>query len=134
MVGGRAYEWPGRDDVGTDESAALSLKASRSSIVLLRNDKDLLPLPKGKRIAVIGPHADATQAMLSNYHGDNELVNDHSPLAAAQKRWPSATITHAVGVNDTTSDDKSGFPAAVAAAKAADVAVVFVGLTPCNGW
>ena len=67
MVGGRAYEWPGRDDVGTDESAALSLTASRSSIVLLRNDKDLLPLPKGKRIAVIGPHADATKVMTQPY-------------------------------------------------------------------
>ena len=46
----------------------------------------LLPLSKTK-LAFVGPHADATQAMLSNYHGDNELVNDHSPLAAAQKRW-----------------------------------------------
>ena len=66
-MGGRAYEWPGRDDVGTDESAALSLTASRSSLVLLRNDKDLLPLPKGKRIAVIGPHADATKVMTQPY-------------------------------------------------------------------
>ena len=123
--------------VDNDAARALAREAGQQSIVLLENKavggSKLLPLSKTK-LAFVGPHADATQAMLSNYHSDNELVNDHSPLAAAQKRWPSATITHAVGVNDTTSDDKSGFPAAVAAAKAADVAVVFVGLTPCNGW
>ena len=79
-------------------------------------------------------HADATQAMLSNYHGDNTLVNAHSPLAAANARWPSATITHVAGVNDTGTVATGGIPAAIAAAKAADLAVVFVGLTPCNGW
>ena len=72
--------------------------------------------------------------MLSNYHGDNDLVNEHSPLAAAKLRWPSATITHVAGVNDTATINTSGIPAAVAAAKDADIAIVFVGLTPCNGW
>jgi len=40
---------------------ALALKAARESMVLLSNKGDLLPLDKSKlkRIAVIGPHADA---------------------------------------------------------------------------
>lgn len=128
---------------------ALALEAAQQSIVLLENrpvtprgvgsvsGKPLLPLKVGStvsKLAFIGPHADATQAMLSNYHGDNDLVNQHSPLAAAKQRWPSATITHVPGVNDTATVDTSGIPAAAAAAKAADVAIVFVGLTPCNGW
>jgi beta-D-xylosidase 4 len=94
----------------------------------------LLPIKGVSKLAFIGPHADATQAMLSNYHGDNTLVNSHSPLMAAKQRWPTAQIVHAEGVNDTTRNDTSGFAAAVAAAKAAELAVVFVGLTPCNGW
>eukprot|EP01043_Picozoa_sp_COSAG02_P027496 COSAG02_NODE_1626_length_11587_cov_49.302577_7_plen_337_part_00 len=132
---------------------ALAMQAAQQSIVLLENrpvalrtsdsssevgaGKLMLPVKVGagvNKLAFIGPHADATQAMLSNYHGDNDLVNEHSPLAAAKVRWPSATITHVAGVNDTATINTSGIPAAVAAAKAADVAIVFIGLTPCNGW
>jgi beta-glucosidase len=88
---------------------ALAMEAAQQSIVLLENrpaalrtsgpgsgaGKPLLPLSVGaniNKLAFIGPHADATQAMLSNYHGDNDLVNLHSPLAAAKARWPSATV------------------------------------------
>lgn len=46
----------------------------------------------------------------------------------------SATITHVAGVPDTATVDLTGIPAAAAAAKAAEIAIVFVGLTPCNGW
>ena len=59
-----AYAWPGRDDVGTDASAALSLRASRESLVLLRNDNSLLPLRKGTKVAVVGPHAQAQKVLL----------------------------------------------------------------------
>ncbi|WP_155944681.1 glycoside hydrolase family 3 protein [Pseudoxanthomonas sp. Root630] len=48
---------------------ALALKAARSSLVLLKND-GLLPLSRDlKRIAVIGPTADDTMALLGNYFG-----------------------------------------------------------------
>ena len=38
----------------------------------------------GKKVAVVGPNADATLTLLSNYHGSNTLVNNHSVLAAMQ--------------------------------------------------
>ena len=144
--------------VDNDAARALAREAGQQSIVLLENrpvdqpssggSKKVLPLRLGDgsgdgadtsfasltKLAFIGPHANATQAMLSNYHGDNVLVNEHSPLMAARMRWPGMQIVHAEGVNDTTRNDQSGFAEAVAAARAADVAVVFVGLTPCNGW
>ena len=48
---------------------ALALKAARSSLVLLKND-GILPLSRElKRIAVIGPTADDTMALLGNYYG-----------------------------------------------------------------
>ncbi len=40
--------------------------ATQSSMVLLQNNGSLLPLTPGKRIAVIGPHGNATTAMVSN--------------------------------------------------------------------
>jgi beta-glucosidase len=48
----------------------LSLRAAQESIVLLKNEKNLLPLKKNlKRIAVIGPTADSYLMLLGNYTG-----------------------------------------------------------------
>ena len=48
---------------------ALALQAARESLVLLKND-GVLPLPRTlKRIAVVGPTADDTMALLGNYFG-----------------------------------------------------------------
>lgn len=48
---------------------ALALKAARASLVLLKND-GILPFSRDlKRIAVIGPTADDTMALLGNYYG-----------------------------------------------------------------
>ncbi|WP_081283989.1 glycoside hydrolase family 3 protein [Stenotrophomonas maltophilia] len=48
---------------------ALALKAAQSSLVLLKND-GVLPLSRDlKRIAVVGPTADDTMALLGNYFG-----------------------------------------------------------------
>ena len=49
---------------------ALSLKAARESIVLLKNENNTLPLKKDiKTIAVIGPNADDKEVLLGNYNG-----------------------------------------------------------------
>jgi beta-glucosidase len=52
------------------EHRALALRAARESIVLLKNDDDLLPLSKDiQSIAVIGPNADDVSVLLGNYNG-----------------------------------------------------------------
>ena len=52
------------------EHRQLALEAARESIVLLKNQNDLLPLKKTlKRIAVIGPTADDLPVLLGNYSG-----------------------------------------------------------------
>jgi beta-glucosidase-like glycosyl hydrolase len=68
-----AYDWPNADSIGTDASLALTLQSAQESLVLLRNDRYsqhtentnsmLLPLPAGKTIAVLGPHATAQKVM-----------------------------------------------------------------------
>src|SRR6476619_3975799 len=48
----------------------LALQAARESLVLLKNDKQTLPLKKDvKTLAVIGPNADAIEVLLGNYNG-----------------------------------------------------------------
>ncbi|MCA9979890.1 MAG: glycoside hydrolase family 3 C-terminal domain-containing protein [Anaerolineales bacterium] len=56
--------------IDAPEHRALALQAARESIVLLKNEGNLLPLPKEiGAVAVIGPNADERQVLLGNYHG-----------------------------------------------------------------
>lgn len=58
---------------GTPENRLIALEAARKSIVLLKNDQQILPLsPHIKSIAVIGP--DATEARLGGYSGPGNQV------------------------------------------------------------
>ena len=129
----------GPEQLATRENEALALTAAVQSIVLLQNDavatprlhggdsRPLLPLAPGAKVALIGPHANATTDMLSNYHGDNNLVFAHSPLLAMARR--GTVLGHAAG-SALWDPDKSGFGEATALAARADVAVLFLGLHP----
>lgn len=68
------YVDPGKakDIINCETHRDLALQAAHESVVLLKNDKSLLPLNKEKlkKVAVIGPNANVTQ--LGNYAGTNE--------------------------------------------------------------
>lgn len=127
------YAAYGVEKLATADSAALALAGATQSIVLLKNEgagagsPPLLPLAAGAKVALIGPHLNATTDMLSNYRGDNNLVYQHSPLLAMAQR--GNVIGHAQG-SALSDPDESGFAEAVALAQKADVAVVFLGLHP----
>ncbi len=54
----------------SDYNNTLSRQAAQKSIVLLKNDKNILPLGKNiKTIAVIGPNADNFESLIGNYNG-----------------------------------------------------------------
>ncbi|HEY4064046.1 MAG TPA: glycoside hydrolase family 3 C-terminal domain-containing protein [Puia sp.] len=56
--------------VDSKEHKQLALEAARKSIVLLKNEHNLLPLKKNiGTLAVIGPNADQWQMLLGNYNG-----------------------------------------------------------------
>jgi beta-glucosidase len=76
---------------------ALALEAARKSLVLLKNEGGLLPLPRGiRRLAVIGP--SAATARLGDYSG----IGDGHPatiLGSLRALLPEADIRHAAGVD-----------------------------------
>jgi beta-glucosidase len=118
----------------TPEDRALALKAARRSIVLLRNEEELLPLdPNVRSVAVIGPNANRSTALFGDYHFTNQLGLEepsvHTPtvLEALRAHFPQETnLRFAPGcsVEETSRD---GFERAVDAARASDVAVVVLG-------
>jgi beta-glucosidase len=111
--------------IHTEESVQLARKLEAESIVLLENKNNTLPLPKTAKVAVIGPMANITN--LGDYVVFRSQYNptNVTPLQGIQ-RATNATVTYAQGC-ERWSNDQSGIPAAVAAAEAADVAVVVVG-------
>jgi beta-glucosidase len=58
----------------TPADRALAREAAQKSVVLLKNDGELLPLsPSCKRIAVIGPNADSVRALYGDYNFPNHV-------------------------------------------------------------
>ena len=129
----------------TAEHLAAARDVARKSIVLLKNGaKDqpaLLPLNKNaKVIAVIGPLAADKDTPLGSWRGKGETDSATSLLEGVQAAVGSdVEVRHAKGadlavgarnfLNELTlnTDDRSGFPAAVEAAKGADVVIFAFG-------
>ncbi|HEX8336688.1 MAG TPA: glycoside hydrolase family 3 C-terminal domain-containing protein [Pyrinomonadaceae bacterium] len=79
----------------------MAARAARESIVLLKNDRDALPLRKDlKSIAVIGPNADSLEVLLGNYHGiPSRWV---TPLEGIRRKVsPQTRVTYALGTTLT---------------------------------
>jgi beta-glucosidase len=108
-----------------EEHVQLARTLEANSIVLLENKNNTLPLSKSANIAVIGPMANITN--LGDYVVYRSQYNptNVTPLQGIQSA-SSGKVTFAQGC-ERWSNDQSGFPDAVAAAEAADVAVVVVG-------
>jgi beta-glucosidase len=84
------------------EHAALALETARKSIVLLKNDGNVLPLSKKlKSIAVIGPNADEVEVLLGNYNG--QPSHPVTPLAGIRSKVSKGTrVLYARGADLAT--------------------------------
>ena len=110
------------------EHQDLALRAAREGIVLLKNDNNLLPLKRNlKSIAVIGPNSNNASNLFGDYAPHVVLQSVETILDGIKaKISPSTRVSYVKGCGVNTQDE-SGFPEAVAAAKHADVAIVVVG-------
>lgn len=52
-----------------------------------REGQPLLPLHRSMRVALVGPQANFSLEMLSNYEGENKLVLTQSPLLAFRREF-----------------------------------------------
>lgn len=121
---------------GTDEATALTTRAARASMTLLKNERDLLPLAgeQTDTVAVIGPKADDAQELMGDYaypaHYPEEDVEFEAttPLDAIRSRGDELgfEVLHERGCT-TTGPDTDGFDPAVDAVTNADVALAIVG-------
>lgn len=119
----------------TPEQRQLAREIARESIVLLKNESNLLPIDKSrvKSIAVIGPNAASTRNVLGDYvysaHVDSP--EDAVPVVSIldgikAKAGSDIRINYAEGCS-IMGDSTEGFAEAVAKAEQSDLAVVVVG-------
>lgn len=111
--------------------SAANLAAAREiaarSMVLLRNERETLPLNKNvKSIALIGPLADDQLDVLGSWNGDGQISDAVSLLAGIRAKVPAAKINYAKGC-DIDGDSTSDIAEAVRMARESDVVIAAVG-------
>ncbi len=117
------------DVIDSPAHRQLALRSARESIVLLANRNNFLPLDRNsvKTVAVIGPFADFAQTG-PNYTGLYSVFV--KPLDGIKKKVGAGTkVLYARGSGILETDDpEASYREAVAVAKQADVAILFVGI------
>ncbi|MFF0143393.1 beta-glucosidase [Streptomyces sp. NPDC005227] len=128
----------GADGVDLDPPAHRDIARllAERSVILLDNPGNALPLVTGRSVALVGPCANDANAFFGCYSFPNHVLPHHpdlptgieapSLLEALVAELPETDVLHAIGCPVKT-PDRSGIPAAVAAARDADVCVAVVG-------
>jgi beta-glucosidase len=119
----------------------VALRAARESIVLLKNDREVLPLSRQiKSIAVVGPNADDPSLAryrygpsavgsvtvlqgIKNLVGAGVQVNYAKGCEVTDERWPESEVLP----EPLTASEQAGIAEAVEAVKRSEVAIVVLG-------
>ncbi|MBN2593111.1 MAG: glycoside hydrolase family 3 C-terminal domain-containing protein, partial [Sedimentisphaerales bacterium] len=115
----------------TDASRQVNLQAAREAITLLKNENNILPLSKNKKVLVTGPSANKLSLLNGGWtitwQGDNEALYPQEKstiLEAIQGKVGTVNVEYIDGV---TFDKELDIPAAVSAADRADIIVACIG-------
>ena len=126
--------------VHSKEHQAVSLEAARQSLVLLKNEKHLLPLSKSIRsIAVIGPNADEQTQLICRYGPANAPIK--TVYQGIKELLPHAEVIYKKGCDiidphfpeseildfPKTAEEVQLMEEAIRAAKQAEVVVMVLG-------
>lgn len=126
-------------DFGSAKFAAEALELAVQSVVLLKNDNNILPLKKGTRMLVTGPNANSMRALNGGWSytwqgtADEKFHSQYNTiLEALTERFGKNNVTYVPGL---LYDDKGNWDveknididAAVAAAADVDVIIACIG-------
>ena len=127
-------------EVHSDKNKTLSLKAALESIVLLKNNNQILPLSKNlKKIAVIGPNADESKYLICRYGPANASIK--TVYQGIKSYLPATEVNYAKGCDiidkyfpetelyevPLDQEEQKEIDNAVNLAKLSDVAIVVLG-------
>tara|TARA_Y100000766_G_scaffold78213_1_gene66442 strand:- start:5014 stop:7278 length:2265 start_codon:yes stop_codon:yes gene_type:complete len=126
-------------ELASEENMSVALDAAKKSIVLLKNNNQLLPLEKeGEKIAIIGPLANDKNSPLGNWRSQ-AVYNSASSVVEGMKKYKGNRTVFEKGVDlyygktnfhnrvKINYDDKSDFGKAKFAAATSDIVVMVLG-------
>lgn len=115
---------------GSEAAIEISRRLARESVVMLRNDNEVLPLRAEKlaSVAVVGPLADAPTDQLGTWVFDGDPQLSITPLQAIREQAGNRIVVHhALGLRYSRDRDASLFGEALDAARASDAVILFLG-------
>ena len=114
-------------DVRRKDAIELARECARKSMVLLKNEGNLLPLSKSKSIALIGPCISDK----NDYPGPWANFPDVQSCVTMEEGFRAALgpkgVLHVARGSDYEKPLEGGIPAAISAAQASDVIVLVIG-------
>jgi beta-xylosidase len=123
-------------DLDSAENRDIARQLAERSIILLDGGSALPLATDLRRIAVVGPCAGDPRTLMGCYAFPNHVLPRYpdrglgidvvAPIDALRNELPNVELLSAKGC-DVMGDDRSGFDAAVAAAREADVCIAYVG-------
>ena len=119
-----------RETLGKPEFRAKAREIAVRSIVLLKNDGGVLPLDPGSRmtVALVGPMVSERASLNGAWAGSGVREESVTLLEGLTKRYAGTAVHFITAAGcDLTTDDRSGFAAAVTAARRADIVVAAMG-------
>jgi beta-glucosidase len=115
-------------DVRTSETVALAREAGRKSVVLLKNEGGLLPLPKtGRSIALIGPCVSDRKDMAGPWSVFPDVDNCVTPEEGFRAALGAGAELRVERGSDYEAPLPGGIDAAVRAARQSDIVVLVIG-------
>ena len=112
------------------EHLQIAKDAAIKSCVLLKNEKNILPLSAQllQSVAIIGPLADDPYEQLGTWIFDGDSENSQTCLSAIQQILSGiANVEHVKAMQTSRSHDQTDFKLAVETAAAADIAILVLG-------
>lgn len=107
---------------------SVALQLAKESIVLLKNENNILPLKKNiKKIALIGPLANNDEDPMGVWAGAGDPENVITVYQGMKNLLPEGSEINFVQGCDFTGSDTTGFDEAIDAAKSSDVVIMVVG-------
>jgi Beta-glucosidase-related glycosidases len=126
--------------VHNQEHQAIALEAARQSIVLLKNENNILPLSKTlQSVAVIGPNADEQKELICRYGPANAPIK--TVYNGIKEALPKAKVIYKKGCDiidphfpeseiltfEKTQEEQNMMDEAIEAAKASEVVIMVLG-------